>query len=178
MVNFLGLGLLFFVTLGTQAGFGNEAVAVHSPDALGTGVSTFTAAVLAGSLIPLQALTARAGVAHVAGRNTVGAVVLLTILAELEIIGVCNAVAIGATPPVPAIDGYIRRGGVVGGQDRSDQAERVVDPTLPQGLGNRNRGVAGAQLLVLNVGMRDILVAGGRIRLQGHAGETGHIRAL
>src|SRR3984957_4436422 len=127
MVNFLGLGLLFFVTLGTQAGFGNEAVAVHSPAALGTGVSTFTAAVLAGSLIPLQALTARAGVAYVAARHTVGAVVLLTILAELEIIGVCKAIAIGAAPAIPVVDRYVRRGGVVVGQNGSDKAERVVD---------------------------------------------------
>ncbi len=89
-------------------------------------------------------------------------------LAEVTVVLVHRIAAFLARRAIPAIDFDISTAPAVGVQYLGDQREEVVEPAVSQGAGNRRTAIAFAEAFVLNVRVRDALIAGSRPRIEGY----------
>jgi hypothetical protein len=89
-------------------------------------------------------------------------------LAEVTVVFVHRIAAFLAHRAMPAIDFDKSTAPAVGVQYLGDQREEVVEPTVSQGAGNRRTAIAFAEAFVLNMRVRDALIAGSRVRIEGH----------
>jgi len=86
----------------------------------------------------------------------------------VRVIGVHRVAAVVTGPALPIRQGYVRRTGVVGGQHRVDQVEKVADPAVGQGGFDGRAGVALAEVLVADVRVGYGVVARGRMGIEGY----------
>jgi len=86
----------------------------------------------------------------------------------VRVVGVHRVAAVVAGPALPVRQGHVRRTGVVGGQHRVDQVEKVADPAVGQGGFDGRAGVALAEVLVADVRVGYGVVARGRMGIEGH----------
>jgi hypothetical protein len=87
LVGFLGL---LIVAFGTQFRLRDEAVAVDGPPALAASLTTLDAAVLMGNLVLFQATAAARFAAVVTAGHARGAIVVLTPLAEIQLVPIAQ----------------------------------------------------------------------------------------
>ena len=78
-----------------------------------------------------------------------------------------GASAVGTFVSEPVFQVHIRAGRVVRLQDLPNEHEEIEQPTLSQSVADRNLPLAFAQRVVLDVRVRRVFVAGGRVALHG-----------
>ena len=81
--------------------------------------------------------------------------------------------AVRADDAAPVRERYIGGIGVVGVEHRAHEREEVAYPAARQGRLNGSPSVAGAELLVAHVGVRDVPVGGGGVRIERYDAERG-----
>jgi len=156
---------LLGVAARTQVGVVGPLAVRDDAAAVGARRAAVRAALDAGDPVALQARAAAGLVAHLARAAAPVADPAPAGPARVQVVRPARAAAVGAALAGPVVERHVRRGGVVGLKYRADQHERVAHPALPQGLADRPRGLAGAQGLVADVGVCDLFVRAGRVRL-------------
>ena len=140
-------------------------------DALITGgakLQAFPADVLFAVAAALETPEAGHRVALPTAAAALVAVVAIAPLAEQSSPLVRSLTTIGARLPVPLVDRHVRGLGVVSGQHRSHEQEEITQSPGCQGGLNGRACVARAEVAIADVRMRDPVVTGSRLRVQGH----------
>ena len=88
--------------------------------------------------------------------------------APVDVVAAHRVAAVVARPAFPVRQGDVGRVGVVVGQHGRDQLEEVADAAVGQGRLDGRAGVALAHVLIADVRVRDGVVAGGRVGIDGH----------
>src|SRR6185437_16863395 len=96
-------------------------------------------------VVLLRAAKADRLFAAFAAAHAVVAKVALAGFAEVETVARGGVSAVAAGPAVPVIQTDIGTAAVVGVQDTADELEGITDAALGQGIGDRQRGIAGAE---------------------------------
>lgn len=89
-------------------------------------------------------------------------------LAEVTVVLVHRIAALLAHRAMPGVGFDISTAPAVGVQYLGDQREEVVEPAISQGAGNCHTTIAFAEALVLDMRVRNALVAGSRVRIESH----------
>ena len=107
-----------------------------------------------------------------AAADTLVAIVLVTASAGGAVLLTGAPAAVGTGDAVPFLQRHVRTVSVVMRQDAANQAKGVGEPSLGHCLSQRQGGLAGTQLSILDVRMGHEIVAVGRIGFEGH-----HVKA-
>jgi hypothetical protein len=163
--------LIFFLLLAfldAHTLFFFVAVFAYQPVALGAfHLARWTNEIGAGAAFFYAAAT-RAFIASSAKRHALITEVFLARGAPVAVIGAHGVAAVVTGPALPIGQGHVRRTGVVGGQHRRHQLEKVTDPSVGQGRFNGRAGIPFTKMLVADVRMGDSVVAGGWMGIEGH----------
>ena len=160
------LGVEFLVTVRTHAVLATVRTKVFAAN--GAGFQAIGTEVAATASARPQAVGAIRVVAAAATRRTGVTEGRTAAVAVAAIIVVDARTTVRARGSIPGVEFHVGAAAAVGVQQPVHQQEEIMEPAFGQGGGDRGTTVALTELLVLDVGMRNIVTTGRWVRIKGH----------